>query len=93
MAFHFNNVPYLIRGMEQVWNPRRRMDRASSIPSIPSIPSPSCTCGRVCARACARVCEYIYMVWKVWKVWNRCMNKGSPTSIPAPYLDIGMEVR
>lgn len=92
MAFLSNNVPYLTRGMEQVWNPERRMDSSSSIPSIPSIPSLSYT--HMQARACARVCVCIYVivVWKVWKVWKNRMDKGSATSIPAPYLSGGMEL-
>lgn len=91
MASRFDNVPYLTRGMEQVWNPGRRMDSHSSIPSIPSIPIPSHTYTQAHMRAHARVRIYIYMVWKVWKVWKRRMNKGSATSILVPYLARGME--
>jgi len=86
MAFHFENVPYLEPGMEQVWNPERRMDRTSSIPSIPSTPNHSRTYRRARIRVCARVYTYLLLVWKVWKVWKRCMNKGYPTSILVPYL-------
>ena len=42
----------------------------------------------VCARAYMRS---VFMVWKVWKVWKSSMDKGSPTSTPAPYLSAGME--
>lgn len=92
MAFLSNNVPYLTRGMEQVWNPEMRMDSSSSIPSIPSIPSPSYTYMQARVRACVCVCIYVIVVWKVWKVWKTRMNKGSATSIPAPYLSVGMEL-
>lgn len=43
---------------------------------------------RVCV--CARVCIRIFSM-EGMEVWKRCMNKGSPTSTPVPYLLGGME--
>lgn len=78
----------------QVWNKYGTWKGAWGLvlpylPYLPYLMLPARIRGRVCV--CARICVSTYFSMEGMEVWKSGMNKSSPTSIPVPYLNLGME--